>query len=67
MSELPPLRRLSETEVQEFRKILNESTGEDFSLADATKLADMLMNALTLARDVAVQEELKGLPRHGAV
>lgn len=59
MSSLPPLRRLSEPEVEEFRKILNESAGKDFSLADAAKLTDMLMNALALVRDVAIAVALK--------
>ncbi|MBI5466609.1 MAG: hypothetical protein HY975_00125 [Candidatus Kerfeldbacteria bacterium] len=59
MSSLPPLRRLSEPEVEEFQKILNESTGKDFSLADAAKLADMLMNALAFVRDVTIQQQIE--------
>lgn len=51
-------RRLSDEEIEEFRNILNESTGHDFSSDDAAKLADMLMNVLELVRDVAAQEEL---------
>lgn len=60
---ISPLRiyRLSDQELEEFRKILHECIGHEFSSDDAAKLADMLMNALALIRDVTVQEELKGL------
>lgn len=52
-------RRLSDEEIEEFRKILNESTGHDFSSKDTAKLADMLMNILTLVQATAVQYYLE--------
>lgn len=49
---------LKDEEIEEFRQLVRETTGQDFSSDDAATLADMLINVLTVVQDVIVDKEL---------